>query len=176
MQKQNRKTLWRLCACAVLIALFVVLDLFSMKIGNDIKITFGGLPILIAGILFGPLPGAVVGLCGSFLGQLMSYGLSATTVLWILPAGIRGLLAGLLYRAFGQKDTPWILGAQVILSSLCVTALNTLAQYLDACMVGYPFAATLPTLAFRVASSVITSVFYVVLIYPILRILRKRNL
>ena len=42
MQKQNRKTLWRLCACAVLIALFVVLDLFSLKIGNDIKITLVG--------------------------------------------------------------------------------------------------------------------------------------
>lgn len=176
MQQKNKKMLWHLCACAVLIALFVVLDLFSVRIGNNIKITFGGLPILVAGILFGPVPGMLVGLCGSFLGQMMSYGLSATIVLWILPAGVRGLLAGWLYRAFGRRNTPLALGVQVIVSSLCVTVLNTLMMYLDARILGYPFTATLYTLAFRIVSAVITAVFYVVLIYPVLRVLRKRGL
>ena len=58
------------------------------------KITVDSLPILVAALLLGPLDGLAVGLIGSFLNQMLTYGLTVTTVLWILPAGIRGLVVG----------------------------------------------------------------------------------
>lgn len=93
MQKRKNFTK-QLCVNAVLIALFYVLDMFSLRIGNSMEITFDGLPIIIAAIFFGPVSGMAVGLVGAFLSQLVAYGLGPTTVLWIIPAGLRGIIVG----------------------------------------------------------------------------------
>jgi ECF transporter S component (folate family) len=84
----------RLAADAMLAAMFVCLSLVSISLPN-MKITLDSLPVLVAAFLFGPLDGLAVGLTGSFLNQMLTYGFTATTLLWILPAGLRGLLVGL---------------------------------------------------------------------------------
>jgi ECF transporter S component (folate family) len=79
---------------AMLAAMCAVLGYIAIY-AQSIKITFESLPVLLAGLLFGPLDGALVGLVGTAVYQLLRYGISATTVLWMLPYVISGLVAGL---------------------------------------------------------------------------------
>ncbi len=139
----------RLTLDALLSALFFALSLFSVDLGF-IKFTVAPLAILIAGFLFGPIDGAVVGLIGAFLEQLVKYGFSITMPLWILPAVVRGLLVGafalLLRRFFTRRtegrftparpktETPlfiFLTVAVAILSAVVVTIFNTIPLYVD---------------------------------------------
>ena len=101
----NRKkfTVQQLCICAAMIALHIVLEFVSIRIGNDYKITFSGLPILIIAVLYGPFYGFFVGLIAAVLSQLLTFGITPTTIFWIWPPAIHGLAMGLFYRAFGSR-------------------------------------------------------------------------
>ena len=166
--KNSKKTLQRLCINAILIALVVVFDILAVKLPN-IKITFGGLPIIICAIIYGPLDGAVVGLCGSFIGQLFTYGLSITTPLWIIPAGARGIVMGLLFIAFKRIKAFPVLTLEIIISSIVVTALNTLATYLDGIIIGYDVRIVFVTTVIRFVIGIITAVIYSALTTVIIR-------
>src|SRR5574344_1123237 len=76
----------KLVLYALFTAIHVVLCYASINLGN-MKITISGLPIIIGAMLFGPMAGLEIGLLGSLLNQLLTYGLTLTTVLWIIPAG-----------------------------------------------------------------------------------------
>lgn len=141
----------RLALNAMLAALFFALSLFSVDLGF-IKFTVAPLAILVAGFLFGPADGAIVGLIGSFLEQFVKYGFSVTMPLWMLPAVVRGALIGLFalfIRRFlwrrakaDERFTPAKPNAQTplfilltvaaaILSAIVVTLCNTLPLYVD---------------------------------------------
>ena len=62
---------------------------------NNLKITFESLPILLGALLLGPVDGLAIGVVGTLIYQLIRYGVSATTLLWILPS-----------ESFGRKDVP----------------------------------------------------------------------
>lgn len=172
MKEKTRDYLKTLCIQAVMIALFVVLDTLSLKMGN-IKITFGGLPIILCSILYGPVSGMAVGLTGSFIGQMISYGFTATTVLWILPAGVRGLVMGLLFLAFRKKEKIGFLAVEICISSLIVTVLNTLVTYIDSVVYQYPYVLALGESVFRIISSLVTAALYTVVVPVILKAVRK---
>ena len=163
----------RIATDAMLAAMFVCLSFVSIRIGNSMKISVDSLPILVAALLLGPLDGLAVGLIGSFLNQLLTYGLSITTVLWILPAGFRGLLVGLYAKNHGfdlsRRQLVWITTA----TALLVTALNTLVMYLDSLIIGYPFAATLPTVLLRIVSGILIAIVFSMILPPILNALHK---
>lgn len=52
-------------------------------------------PLLLEQLYLGPLDGFLIGFFGSFLNQLLTFGLTPTTILWVIPAAVRGLLIGL---------------------------------------------------------------------------------
>lgn len=162
----------RIALCAMLAAMFECLSLISINLGS-MKITLDFLPIIIAAMLFGPVEGAIVGLAGSFLNQLLSYGLTPTTVLWILPAGVRGLLVGFYAKkhsfSLNREQTVFIL----ILSALVVTALNTGVMYLDSVIIGYPFAATAITVVLRVVNGILTAILFTFILPTVIERLRK---
>lgn len=162
----------KLCLCAAMIALHIVLDMISLRIGNNIKITFGGLPFVIIAIMYGPVEGLVVGLLATFLSQLINYGITVTTPLWIIPGGIHGLTMGLLYNAFGHKQELKPLTISIALSTLAVTIFNTLALYIDGKIMGYApiIWATLP---FRIISSILVAVCYSAIIMLLLKAVNK---
>ena len=172
---RKKEFLIKLCISSIMAALFVVFDMLSIKISNNIKITFGGLPILIVAFLLGPLWGALTGFVGAFVGQLLSFGLSVTTLVWVLPAAVRGIVAGYLFILLAKKlKERYGIMISVISSSLLVTVLNTLAIYIDSKVFGYfslevVFGAT----AFRLISAVLTSVAYILLIIPIYKAVKK---
>ena len=137
------------------------------------KITLDSLPILIGAALLGPLDGLAVGLIGSFLNQMITYGFSATTVLWILPAGLRGLLVGLYAKHHGFSMNTAQCVFITVSTALLVTALNTLFLYVDSWVYSYSYVAALPTLLLRIAAGVITAVLFSLLLPPLLGTLRR---
>ncbi len=186
LKKQKRKMLTKqLCINAALMALFVVLDMYSIKIGNNMKITFSGLPIIIAAIYYGPVSGLAVGLIGAFIGQLIQFGIGITTFLWILPAGIRGLLVGLSVMCLKKHDILHevklgkikvypILTVVIIISSLIVTLSNTIIMYPASKIDGYYHETLITaTLAWRFINSVITAIIYSIIVPLLLKPLNK---
>ena len=162
----------RLAVDAMLAAMFVVLSLFSISLPG-MKITLDSLPILVAAALLGPLDGLVVGLIGSFLNQMITYGFTATTLLWILPAGLRGLLVGLYAKRHNFDMTLRQTVFITIATALLVTALNTFFLYVDSWVYSYSYAAALPTLALRILAGIITAVLFSLLLPAILTALRR---
>ena len=162
----------RIALCAMLAAMFECLSLLSINLGS-MKITLDFLPIIIAAMLFGPVEGAIVGLAGSFLNQLLTYGLSITTILWILPAGVRGLLVGIYAKKHSFSLTRKQMIFIFILSALVVTMLNTGVMYLDSIIIGYPFAATLITVVLRIVNGILTAILFAFILPPIIQRLKK---
>lgn len=156
----------RLVTIAMLIAMYVVLSLFATVRLGSMNISVASLPIIVGGALFGPLDGLIIGLLGSFMEQLLTYGVTVTTPLWMIPATVRGLMVGLYAKRCGFdmsfKQTQFI----TILSALVVTALNTVVMYLDAKIYGYySFAGVFGMVVPRIITGVITA-FILGLILP----------
>ncbi|MBQ4001860.1 MAG: ECF transporter S component, partial [Lachnospiraceae bacterium] len=83
----SKKKSWilRITYDGLLAALCAVLgSVAAIDIGIA-KLTFENVPVVIAGLLFGPVDGMLVGFVGIFLSQLLRYGLDASTALWIAP-------------------------------------------------------------------------------------------
>lgn len=94
-------TVRTLSFCAVLIAMSIVCGKYLAIRGGDIlRFSFENLPILLAGILFGSVAGAAVGVAADLLGcVLVGY---AVNPLVTLGAALIGLAGGLVWR-FGKK-------------------------------------------------------------------------
>ena len=169
----NTKRLTRL---AMLIAVYVVLSILTpVKIVN-FKFTFEAFPILVASLLSGPIDGLIVGGVGSFIYQLLfsGYGITATTPLWILPHAISGLLVGFYAKSKNFDLSLKQISLICIASALCVTALNTLALYVDAKLFGYySDALVFGSLLFKIFAGIILSVIYASIMPRLLAYLKK---
>lgn len=149
---------------ALLIAMHVVLCYFQLNFGN-MKINFAGLPIIVGALLFGPVSGMSIGLIGSFMNQMLTYGITATTVLWILPAGTRGLLIGLYAKKKNYKLSTAQMTGIVMLTAFLVTIMNTATMYIDSKIYGYySFAYVFGAVIPRFIMAIITSIAYVAVV------------
>lgn len=126
----------RIAYDAMLAALCAVLGYIALDLGN-IKITFETLPILLGALLYGPLDGTLIGGIGTFIYQILKYGFSATTVLWMLPYVICGFLVGLYakHKKFCLSKIQVII--IVVVNELLITLLNTGVMYIDSKIYGY---------------------------------------
>ncbi len=102
MQKQKKflstKTL---VACALLAAMNVVLArLMGFMPNESMRFSIEAVPTFLAGLLFGPLAGAMVGFVGDFVGCLFSpYGYNP---IYCIPPILYGLCGG-LFQGFLRK-------------------------------------------------------------------------
>lgn len=72
-----------------------------------LRLSFGEIPIILAGVLFGPLAGFMTGIAADLLGYLInSFGAPFFPGL-TLSAGLVGLLPGLLLRKVNTELTFW---------------------------------------------------------------------
>ena len=110
---------------------YVAIDLLA------VKVTFESLPVLVGALMFGPIHGMAISAVGTFIYQILRYGFSYTTVLWMLPYVLCGLAAG-LYAHFRHYELPRR-GTliTVLLCELMITALNTGVIYVDSKIYGY---------------------------------------
>lgn len=106
---------------------------------NNLKITFESLPILLGALLLGPVDGMAIGVVGTLIYQLIRYGVSATTLLWILPYALCGLLAGWVTERSSFRLSHWKSTVVIMGCELMVTLLNTVTMYIDSKMYGYYF-------------------------------------
>lgn len=93
-QKKGSMTTKVLANCALLAALSVVLARLIVPMPNaSTRFSIEAVPIFLAGMLFGPIPGALVGFTADFVGCLFSgYGYNP---IFCLPPILYGLWAGL---------------------------------------------------------------------------------
>ena len=99
MCKNNTKVL---VVSALLAAISIILSRFLViQVGNSIRISFGNLPIFLAGFFFGPAVGMLVGAAADFVGATLLSGLGFNPILIIGPMLV-GFCAGftrqVLYR------------------------------------------------------------------------------
>ena len=164
----------KLVVIAMMVAVYVVLNTVGTIRLGWINISVSALPIIVGALLYGPGGGLMVGLVGAFLGQLMTYGVTATTVLWIIPPAVRGLLIGLYAKRCGYELSRKQLVGVLIVTSLVVTLLNTGAIYLDSVIYGYyTYAYVFGKVGIRIVSGAVTAVAMAFVTPPVLDMLKR---
>lgn len=100
--RQGLKNVRTLVTCALLSAVSVLLARFILPMPNETtRFSIEAVPIFLAGMLFGPLPGALVGFVADFVGALFSgYGYNP---LLSVPPIVYGLCAGLFRPLLRRK-------------------------------------------------------------------------
>ena len=104
MKKNYYFSVRRLTASAILIAMSVVIGIFCKSVlnfGNGLfRITFENLPIILSGMLFGPVAGGVVGATSDLLSYLLSSQVYPPNLIVTLGSSVIGVSAGLVSRYF----------------------------------------------------------------------------
>ena len=103
-ESRKRMTARALTTCAILAAASVVLARLAGLMPNvSTRFSIEAVPVFLAGALFGPLPGALVGASADFIGCLFSgYGFNP---LFTVPPILYGVFAGLFRKYVLEKPS-----------------------------------------------------------------------
>ncbi|MCI7768427.1 MAG: folate family ECF transporter S component [Oscillospiraceae bacterium] len=113
-----------LATTGILIALFIVLDTFSIKIGAFAKINFAFTALSVVGMLFGPVPAMLAAVAGDLIGCVLSG--QAPLPLLTVTAALEGLVFGIfLYKKEKGKLAVMAVVARLIDSFVINLLLNT---------------------------------------------------
>ncbi len=110
MKNQNRTMATKTLAyCALLTALSVVLArLLGLMPEQSVRLSIEAVPIFLAGMLFGPLAGGLVGFSADFVGCLFSaYGYNP---IFCIPPILYGVFGGIFRHYLSRKVSPLRLG------------------------------------------------------------------
>lgn len=163
----------RLVICAMMAAMCAVLGYISIDL-TAVKITFETLPILLAGLLFGPGEGAAAGAVGTLIYQILRYGFTATTLLWMLPYITLGFLCGLYAKRHSYTLSPRQTIILTVVLELVVTALNTGVIYIDSKLYGYYSLALITgSLAVRLVICVVKAILFGAALNPLVKVLKR---
>ncbi len=172
---KKKLTALDICFCAASIALHIILELFlTIRIGNDLKITLAALPFLVLAFICGPWHGLISGLVGTFLSQLLTFGITITTPFWILPYAVQAMTAGLIFRALHHKVTIRNMAISVFSAGLAAVIMNLIASYLDGVVFFkyWTVEVLLGLIPIRLLVWVGLSVIYTFVTYAVTRVLR----
>ncbi len=161
----------RLVTCALLTAIAVLLSgplsipVFPLGI-YSLKIGLGTLPVILAGILFGPVYGGIAGGLTDVLQFMISP--KGAYVPWFTIVGVlTGLLPALFFRTRQRATLPRLFlavgSSQVFCSIICNT-------FLLVTLYGIPVETILPL---RVINQAVSIPVYVFLLYLLLPLLKK---
>ena len=177
----------RIALNAVMVALYIGLSFLSIPLGG-LKITFEALPVVICAVAFGPVDAAIVGFLSEFLNQMLTYGFTPTTLLWVLPAVVRGLFLGLcmlgIKKRQGADLSAWLKSKCAVwllvlcaISGILVSCINTFTLYVDSKMYGYySYAMVFGVFWVRIFSGILSSIAMGLLTTPIVLALKKAKL
>ena len=172
----------RITGDGMLLAIYIVLSVITVKITPNLQITFTGIAIIMAIVLYGWTDGILIALLGSFISQLRSaYGLTITTPIWMIPPILRAVVFGLFYHIYLKKgillqDKKILFFVYATIAGLVTTIANTGAIYLDAYIFQYPVALALVESIFRFISSIASSLVIAGLSLPIIYALKSAGL
>ena len=172
----------RITGDGMLLAIYIVLSVITVKITPNLQITFTGIAIIMAIVLYGYTDGILIALLGSFISQIRSaYGLTITTPIWMIPPILRAVVFGLFYHIYLKKgillqDKKILFFVYATIAGLVTTIANTGAIYLDAYIFQYPVALALVESIFRFISSIASSLVIAGLSLPIIYALKSAGL
>jgi len=175
-----RQNLYRMTLDALFVALYVVLSTFaSFKIPGAVQISFSTLPILLAAFLFRPVDAVGIALLGTFVEQVIDpspYGFF-TLPMWLIPGAVMALLASLgawRIRKVSSKGLAVVLiCVTIVCAEMLLTALNTVALYIDGALLNYAVKALNLLLPMRILNGLVRAVISCVLIPLLLPPLKK---
>ena len=169
-KKRLSGNLQLLAVSAFLAALSIICGKYlALSLGTVLRFSFENLPILLAGMMFGPFVGMTVGVVADLLGCVMvAY---AINPLVTIGAACIGFLGGVLFRVTKRLPLLWQTCVTVILTHLVASVLVKtfgLAQYYD-----MPFHIVL---LWRLLNYVVVGVAEWLLLYTVLKnqALRRR--
>ncbi len=166
----------QICLIGILSAIYVILSYLSIG-SNDFKASIESLAILVAAVIFGPLGGMLTGLVGEFVHQLLLYGLDATTVFWLMPYVIEGLVAGFIAKPHIPNLEKKHLVLAIAIGELTLTTIVTPVNWIAATIQGWGYwqaiAAAIP---FRLLVMVIRIVIYIFILPLLYKSLKKSAL
>ena len=175
----SKFTTRRLATDAILVALYALLAAFvSIKAGN-LRITFASLPIVVCALLYGPADACIVAALGELMNQMLSYGFTLTTPLWLAPPVVRALIIGLGAAAFsarGERLEKSLAKFYLIClaAALATTLANTAVLWLDSVILGYySYAYVFASFLVRIFTGVVTAVIVSTIAVPVAAALRK---
>lgn len=133
MQKNTKSTkislfgsLKVMTMAAMLTAMSVVIGIFCksfLNFGEGLyRITFENLPILLSGIMFGPIVGGVVGAATDIISYLLSPQTYPINIIVTLGAAAVGLVSGVVSRYVLRKKT----SARIVFSCLAAHAVGSM--------------------------------------------------
>lgn len=179
MSKLNIKAL---CRMALLIAVYVLLSItLVIKTGN-LEVTFKSLPVVVGALLFGPVSGGLVALVGEFLSQLLSWGLTPTTILWVVPPVASGLIIGAAAAWIGKRGQPLearpvACYAVCLLGAVATSCVTTVSLWLDSLIYHYySFAFVFGSALFRFGKDLIIVAIVTTVAIPLVNLLRRGGL
>ena len=127
---KNRLKIKRIVGVAILSALAVVLQLIAnyMPSGSPVNLNLALLVITIAGVVYGPFSGAIVGTIVGFViifapstSAFIGHNAFMTVVLCLLKTGLAGMCAGFLFKLIKR----WSVPGGIVSASLIVPIVNT---------------------------------------------------
>ncbi|MBS7335987.1 MAG: folate family ECF transporter S component [Eubacteriales bacterium] len=163
-----------LVTCAMLTALGVVLggllSIPAMPLGSySLKIGFGALPVIVAGVLYGPYYGAIVGALTDFI-QAMIFPKGAYMPWFTIVGMLFGLIPGLFFMKKQEPKFIRILLAvavgQIVSSVIC----NTI---LIAWLYGLPL---WQTMLARAINQAVMIPLYSIITYGCIRLMKKAGI
>lgn len=128
-KKMNKKlSIDSLVKAAMLTALSIIFSrFFGIFITPSIKFSFGHLPLMVAGMLLGPIPGALAGLAADLIGVAINAG-GTPHFGFTLVSVLTGLIPGIISEY--SKDKNISMKVQVGLMVFCVLYLPYVLKYL----------------------------------------------
>ena len=139
LKKNNGISTYQLTIDAMLAAMVALLGYISID-ATVFKVTFESLPIFIGAFLLGPIDGMLIGGIGTLIYQLLKYGFAYTTVLWMIPYILAGLICGLIAKKSDFNLSKVKLIVVTLLTELLISVLNTGVIYLDSKINHYYYA------------------------------------
>lgn len=105
MSRKSKNVTKQLTICALLTAMSIILARLIIPMPNEsTRFSIEAVPMFLAGMLFGPLPGALVGFAADFIGCLFSpFGYNP---IFCIPPILYGLCGG-LFRPLLKKTEIW---------------------------------------------------------------------
>ncbi len=158
-----------LCLAGLLAAMSMILGKFLQiptPFSQIVRISFENLPVILGGLVLGPLAGAMIGLVADLVGCL-AYGYAINPVV-TLGAALVGLVAGLVAWLLARAPLLWRVSLSVLLAhtlgSVLVKTAGLAAWYLASFSMGYG-----QLLLWRSLNYAIIAALEITLLYLLLR-------
>ncbi len=168
----KRKLVYEICIVGILSSLAVILESVSIPISlfggvNTYRITFYGIPLMIAGILFNIKVGTLTSFVTAFITQIIisEYGITLTTPLWMLSTMCWGLIPSIIMYLFKYNKKLLSVSLCVIAGALFASLVNSIALIVDGKIYNYPVNLTFINIIIRLILSIVTTFVYIPLLY-----------